>query len=81
MATVATNNEVLSCVDQIGDTAGLVWHTLNESGPTSMTKLAKIVDAPRDIVMQSIGWLAREGKIEIDEQGRSRTIRLCGSIY
>ncbi len=81
MATVAMNNEALSCVDQIGETAGLVWHTLSEGGPMSIPKLAKAVDAPKDLVMQAIGWLAREGKIEIDEQGRSRTICLCDSVY
>jgi DNA-binding GntR family transcriptional regulator len=64
------------CTAQIGETAGVVWHTLDENGPLSLAKLAKQVDAPRDVVMQAIGWLAREGKIDIEETGRTRVVSL-----
>jgi len=66
----------VSCVEQIGQTAGLVWHALNESGPQSLAKLVKAVDAPRDAVLQAVGWLAREDKIWIEESKRSRIISL-----
>ena len=72
MATVMTD----SLVNQIGETAGTIWHVLSENGSLSLTKLAKTVDAPRDSVMQAIGWLAREGKVEIEETGRGRFISL-----
>jgi hypothetical protein len=62
-----------SAVDQIGDTAGLVWHHLNESGPRTLTQLVKEVDAPRDVLMQAIGWLAREDKLSFEE-ARGKTI-------
>ncbi len=55
MATVFSEN----CVEQIGATAGLVWQTLDSDGPMSLAKLSRSVDAPRDMVMQAIGWLAR----------------------
>ena len=42
-----------------------------------MTQLAKEVDAPRDRVMQAVGWLAREEKIRIDEQTRRKVISLA----
>jgi hypothetical protein len=70
-----------SCVQQIGETAGLVWRVLSESGPTPMAKLLKSVDAPRDSVQQAIGWLAREGKIEIEEQGRTKVVSLDDAGY
>ena len=63
-------------VDQIGETAGVVWHLLNDNGSLPLTKLVKEVEAPRDVVMQALGWLAREGKITIEEEGRSRLICL-----
>jgi hypothetical protein len=67
-----------SCVDQIGDTAGLVWHHLHENGPRTLTQLAKDIDAPRDVVMQAVGWLARESKLTIDEEGRTKkVVTLC----
>ena len=63
-------------VSQIGETAGLIWHTLAENGPLTVAKLAKTTGVSRDNVMQGIGWLAREGKIAIEENGRSRTVCL-----
>jgi hypothetical protein len=63
-----------SCVEQIGDTAGLVWHHLHENGPLSLTQLTKDIDAPRDVIMQALGWLAREDKLTIEEEGRTKKI-------
>ena len=40
-----------------------------------MARLIKEIEAPCDVVLQAVGWLAREHKIDIDE-GRSRTISL-----
>ncbi len=60
----------------IGETAGEVWDVLDTEGPQSLSKLVKAVGKPRDLVMQSIGWLAREEKICIDEEGRSRVVSL-----
>lgn len=64
-------------ISQIGETAGLIWHTLDEQGPMTISKLVKSVDAPRDLVLQAIGWLAREHKLVIEENGRSKTISLA----
>ncbi|MFV2066121.1 MAG: winged helix-turn-helix domain-containing protein [Pirellulales bacterium] len=72
MATVTTE----SSIDQVGETAGFVWQALNADGSLSTAKIVKQIDAPRDIVMQSIGWLAREGKIAIEDRGRSRIVSL-----
>ncbi len=65
-----------SCLSEIGDTAGKVWHLLDKKGPLTIAKLVKEIDAPRDVVMQGLGWLAREDKIEIEEDGRTRTVSL-----
>jgi hypothetical protein len=63
-----------SCIEQIGDTAGLVWQYLHTSGPRTLTQLAKDIDAPRDVIMQAIGWLAREDKLTIEEEGRNKKL-------
>ncbi|REJ66930.1 MAG: hypothetical protein DWQ31_12920 [Planctomycetota bacterium] len=65
-----------SAVKQIGETAGEVWQLLDASGPLSMTQLIKQIDAPRDTVMQALGWLAREDKVHIEEEGRKKTVEL-----
>ena len=49
-----------SCIEQIGDTAGLVWHQLNESGPRTLTQLTKDIDAPATSSCRpSAGWLGK----------------------
>ena len=63
-------------VENIGETAGIAWSVLSEDGPMSVAKLVQAVGSPRDIVMQALGWLAREGKIWIEEEGRSRIVSL-----
>ena len=66
----------LSCVQQIGETAGIVWKNLDKHGAMSLAKLVERVGGNRDIVMQAVGWLAREDKLEISETSRGRTIAL-----
>lgn len=61
---------------KIGVTAGAIWHLLDSKGPLKLPQLVKKVSEPRDTVMQALGWLAREGKIEIQEKGRQRTVAL-----
>jgi hypothetical protein len=71
-----TSTPANSCVEHIGDTAGVVWRTLNDNGPLSIAKLVKATGQPRDTVMQAVGWLAREDKINIEEDGRTRLVSL-----
>ena len=72
MATVLSENGV----EQIGAIAGVVWQTLDVEGPMSLAKLTRTIDAPRDMVMQAIGWLAREDKLSIEEGARGRVVSL-----
>lgn len=66
----------MSHIHTIGETAGAVWDVLSVQGRLPITKLVKEVDAPRDMIMQALGWLAREGKIVIEEESRSRFVSL-----
>lgn len=65
-----------SCIDQIGQTAGLVWHALNDHGPMSLAKIVERVGGNRDVIMQAVGWLACERKLDIVETRRGRVISL-----
>lgn len=75
MATVLGNGQT-SCVDQIGITSGVVWRILSEDGGMSLPKLTKAVGEPRDLVMQAVGWLAREDKLDVEETSRGRIVTL-----
>jgi hypothetical protein len=75
-ATLAPPQRTLTGVERIGDVAGKVWRCLSSTESKSYAQLAKEIDAPRDQVMQAVGWLAREGKLSINENGRSRSVSL-----
>jgi DNA-binding transcriptional ArsR family regulator len=66
----------VNAVAHIGETSGIVWKVLVENGPLSMARLVKAVGEPRDTVMQALGWLAREDKVCIEEDGRTRMVSL-----
>lgn len=61
---------------QVGETAGRVWSVLHDKGPQSLSSLKKQVKAPGDVVLMSIGWLAREDKLALDQKGRVQMLRL-----
>lgn len=71
--TTATIN---SGVHHIGETAGAIWRTLADHGPQSLAKVVERVGGNRDVIMQGIGWLAREGKLDIAETRRGKILSL-----
>jgi hypothetical protein len=73
-ARMMTTEIVSHQVESIGKMAGLVWQFLEQSEPVTLSKLARELDVPRDLVMQGVGWLAREDKIEFHEGARSKLI-------
>jgi len=60
----------------IGETAGLVWQFLRSNGESSLSALEKGVKAPKSIVSMAVGWLAREGKIQVKDEKRAVRISL-----
>ena len=51
--------------DTIGMNAGLVWNALNEVEVMGLKQLKKATKLKDKEVFAAIGWLAREGKINI----------------
>ena len=66
----------LTGIGAVGEIAGFVWHLLEEKEKLSLAQVASEIDAPRDQVMLAVGWLAREGKLEIHDNGRSKHVSL-----
>jgi hypothetical protein len=75
-ASSSRNDHIGSPNDQIGETAGLVWHYLASKGKVNMTTLIRDLKAHRDLTMQAIGWLAREHKVVIVEEKKKKMIAL-----
>jgi len=51
-------------ITQIGICAGQVWSCLDaHKGSLSLNTLFSEVDAPREVILMALGWLAREGYV------------------
>jgi transcription initiation factor IIE alpha subunit len=50
-----------------GVNAGKVWNVLKTKGPLSSTTISKETGLKLNDVFGALGWLGREGKIEIIE--------------
>lgn len=58
-------------LDDIGKTAGDIWSFLEEHDEASIGKLTKELKTTERMVMLGIGWLAREGKLNIEKRQRA----------
>lgn len=53
-------------VETIGQNAGTVWAALNTAEALGLKQLKKITKLKDKEAFAALGWLAREGKINID---------------
>ncbi len=63
-------------ITKIGITAGEIWHFLENKEKVNLEDVIKNVDNPRDIVLMSIGWLAREGHIILEGETPHHVVSL-----
>lgn len=63
-------------ITEIGIVAGDIWHYLDQYGEVRLTDLIKGIDKPRDNILMSLGWLAREGHILLVEESGNYRISL-----
>jgi hypothetical protein len=63
-------------IENIGQAAGLVWRFLQSHGESTLSGLEKGVEAPKAMVSMAVGWLAREGKIDVKDKKRAVRISL-----
>ena len=49
----------------IGIVAGEIWHYLDDNGDTKLLVLVDKLERPKELVLMSLGWLAREGHVTL----------------
>lgn len=54
-------------ITEIGIVAGEIWHFLDQNTQTTLSALVCSIDKPRDLILMSLGWLAREGHVVLQE--------------
>ncbi len=55
-------------ITEIGIVAGDIWHYLDQQKTCYLSKLVPGIDKPKDVVLMSLGWLAREGHIIMERE-------------
>lgn len=63
-------------ITELGIIAGDIWHFLDEQGQASLSNLASALDKPRETILMSLGWLAREGHVKLEKTGEDYKIEL-----
>jgi len=63
-------------ITEIGIVAGDIWHFLDQHGEVSLLELVNGIDKPRDNVLMSLGWLAREGHVILQQTGDDYKVSL-----
>lgn len=59
-------------ITEIGIVAGEIWHYLDEhGGGGTFAQLKQGVDRPQDTLLMSLGWLAREGYVVLEQLPQS----------
>lgn len=53
-------------VEQIGTAAGAVWQALNSADALGVKQIKKVTKLKKEEIFAALGWLAREGKVNID---------------
>jgi hypothetical protein len=67
-------------ITEIGIVAGEIWHFLDQRGEVTLSDLTKGIDKPRDNILMSLGWLAREGHVLVIQVERDYRISLRKNV-
>jgi hypothetical protein len=65
--------------DKVIETAGKTWRFLGQHGQTNVSQLAKSIKEKDEVVLQALGWLAREDKIDYTIKNRRTFVSLVES--
>ena len=64
-------------ITEIGIVAGEIWHYLEKSNKRdNLDNIIKHIEKPRDIILMSIGWLAREGHVVLKGETPNHEVSL-----
>jgi hypothetical protein len=53
-------------ITEVGIVAGEIWNYLDKNGKVSLKKLISSIEQPKEVVLMSLGWLAREGHVVLE---------------
>ncbi len=63
-------------ITKIGLGAGDIWSYLEQREKVNFSELAEKIDRPRELLLMSLGWLAREGHVILRKEGGDYRVKL-----
>ncbi len=63
-------------ITKVGIVAGEIWSYLEQNGQVLLPELVSNIEHPRDTILMSLGWLAREGHVILETRDNSYLISL-----
>ena len=63
-------------ITEIGIVAGEIWHFLDQHGEACLRDVMRSIERPKETILMSLGWLAREGHVIVDPQDGDYKITL-----
>jgi len=63
-------------ITEIGIVAGEIWNFLDTHGQVSLEELYSGIEKSKEIILMSLGWLAREGHVLVEQRGDNFDISL-----
>ena len=63
-------------ITEIGITAGDIWHYLDKHGSATLEQLVQSIQKSRELLLMSLGWLAREGHVILGDEKSGYLARL-----
>jgi hypothetical protein len=60
----------------VGETAGKIWHLLNNDGPQTFAQIKNKLKGSGEVAGFALGWLAREGKVGITQEKKTVKVTL-----
>lgn len=68
--------KIKKMIEKIGTNAGKVWTLLDEAGTQNVKDLKKSSKMTDKDLYAALGWLAREGKVALVEDGKELFVSL-----
>ncbi|MBL8012484.1 MAG: winged helix-turn-helix domain-containing protein [Candidatus Omnitrophica bacterium] len=62
--------------EKVIETAGKTWRFLGQNGETNVAQLPRLLRENNTVVLQALGWLAREDKINYTIRSRRTFVSL-----
>ena len=62
--------------EKVIEAAGKTWRYLGQNGQTNVAQLGRAIKEKDEVVLQALGWLAREDKINYSIKNRRTFVSL-----